>query len=356
MGGIVKELSLQATCEAIVSPADPKLEAAVRQRLDALTKPPGSLGRLEEIALWYALAVGEALPQMPRSSLCVFCADHGVAAEGVSAYPSDVTKLMASNFAAGGAAINVLCRQGGVDATIVDVGVDSDSFPAPIRDEKIGRGTRNILHEPAMTPEQTKRAVEVGIRYAAEAVEAGSTLLAAGEMGIGNTTAASAVGAALSGLPPLEVVGRGTGVSESAWRSKVGVVTRALEGRRPDQSDALDVLAQVGGFEIAAMTGYYLGAAARRAPCVVDGFIATAAALAAVRLAPHCRPYLLFAHQSAERGHRFLLEAMRAEPLLSFGMRLGEGTGAAVAMGVVSQSVALYREMATFESAGIPTD
>ncbi len=353
MDGTLKNGRLAKTIDAIRVPADPGLVAGVKRRLDSLTKPPGSLGRLEEIALWYCAARGSLLPDQPKMALSVFCADHGVAREGVSAYPREVTRQMALNFASGGAAINVLCRQAGIEATIVDVGVDGEPFEPPIRDEKIARGTQNMLHEPAMTSDQVVRAVEVGVRMAEEAIERGATLLAAGEMGIGNTTAAAAVGIALTGLPAVEVVGHGTGVSTVGWRHKVQVVSQALAVRRPNPEDALDVLAKVGGFEIAAMAGYYLGAAAHRAPVVVDGYIATAAALAATRLAPALPAFLLWSHLSAERGHQRLLATLRHKPLLKLDLRLGEGTGAALAMDVVNRSVALYREMATFEIAGV---
>ncbi|MBI1352904.1 MAG: nicotinate-nucleotide--dimethylbenzimidazole phosphoribosyltransferase [Acidobacteria bacterium] len=344
---------LQLLLEAIEDPADPALERSVQGRLDSLTKPPGSLGRLEEIARWYCLARGEALPAAPRKALCVFCADHGVTEEGVSAYPREVTRQMVLNFAAGGAAINALCRQGGVEATIVDVGVDSEPFGPPVRDEKIARGTRNFAVEPAMTRGEALQALEAGARLAAEAVDAGATLLAAGEMGIGNTTAAAALGCALTGRAADELAGRGTGVDEAGRRHKAAVVERALAARKPDSADPVGALAAVGGLEIAAMAGYFLGAAARRVPAVVDGFIATAAALAAVRLRKETLGYLLWSHESAEQGHRVLLQELGAKSLLQMGFRLGEGSGAAVAMGLVDQALAVYREMATFDSAGV---
>ena len=351
----MSESLLQSTLDAIVSPSDRNLEVLIQRRLNSLTKPPGSLGRLEEIVRWYALARGEKLPEIPRPALCVFCADHGVSGEGVSAYPREVTRQMVLNFASGGAAINVLCRQAGIEATIVDMGVDSEPFDPPVRNEKVGRGTKNVLLEPAMSRADALQCIETGIRLANDAVDGGATLLAAGEMGIGNTTAASAVGAALSGARPLDVVGHGTGINEAGWRRKVQAVNQILAARRPRAADPVGLLADVGGFEIAAMAGYYLGAAARRVPSVVDGFIATAAALAAVKLAPNLSPYLLWSHQSAERGHGRLLDAVSAQPLFHLDLRLGEGTGAALAMELVSRSVALYREMATFESAGVTT-
>ena len=345
--------SFDALLGAIVDPVDPELERTVRRRLDSLTKPPGSLGRLEEIALWYCLARGEALPAMPRKALCVFCADHGVTAEGVSAFPPEVTRQMVLNFAAGGAAINVLCRQIGVDATIVDIGVDSEPFAPPVRDAKIARGTRNFLLEPAMSRRQALQAIETGASLAGEAIAAGAAVVAAGEMGIGNTTAATALGCVLTGRDPLELAGSGTGVDEAGRRRKADIVRRALAARRPEAADPLGALAAVGGFEIAAMAGYFLGAAALRVPAVVDGFIATAAAMAALRMAPAVAGYLLWSHESAEQGHRAMLQECTSIPLLNLELRLGEGTGAALAMALVDQSLALYREMATFDGAGV---
>jgi len=333
---------------------DPALLHKVQARLDNLTKPPGSLGRLEEIVRWYCLARAEFMPELPRKVLYVFCADHGITAEGVSAYPSEVTPQMAYNFAGGGAAINALCRQFEIEAAVVDIGVAADLDPSlPILARKIAPGTRNFAHEPAMSRAQAEQAVAIGAELARQAVDAGATLLAAGEMGIGNTTAAAAVSAALIGCKAAEVAGRGTGVDDERLVHKTAVIDRALDARAPDAADPIDVLSKVGGFEIAAMAGFYLGAADRRAPSVVDGFIATAAALAAIRLQPALVGYLLFAHRSAESGHWRQLEAIGARPLLDLGMRLGEGTGAAIAMGLVAAALRTYREMASFESAGV---
>jgi nicotinate-nucleotide--dimethylbenzimidazole phosphoribosyltransferase len=296
---------------------------------------------------------GEEMPETPRPALCVFCADHGVSGEGVSAYPREVTRQMVLNLAAGGAAINVLCRHAGIELTVVDMGVDSEPFQPPVRNEKVGRGTKNMLLEPAMSRAAALQCVGAGIRLAGEAADSGATLLAAGEMGIGNTTAASAVGAVLAAARPLDVVGHGTGIQEAAWRRKVQIVNQILAARRPRAQDPIEVLATVGGFEIAAMAGYYLGAGARRIPAIVDGFIATVAALAALKLSPNLSSYLLWAHQSAERGHSRLLDAVSAEPLLDLDLRLGEGTGAARAIDLVGRSVSLYLDMATFGSAGV---
>ena len=333
---------------------DPALAARIQYRLDHLTKPPGSLGRLEELALRYGLARGTPDLRLTRQAMFVFCADHGIAAEGVSAYPPEVTAQMVRNFAAGGAAINVLCRQLHIEPRIVDVGVNGDFEPElPILRRKVAPGTRNFIREPAMTLDQTTAALEIGIALAAEAAAEGFDLLGAGEMGIGNTTAAAAITAALTGCEPEAVAGPGTGITEIQRQHKAGVIRRALALHRPDPHDPLAVLAAVGGFEIAALAGLLLGAASHRLPVAVDGFIASAGALVAVRLAPQVLGYLFFSHRSAEPGHALLLEAVDARPLFSLDLRLGEGTGAALAMGLLDSAVRLYSEMATFDTAGV---
>jgi nicotinate-nucleotide--dimethylbenzimidazole phosphoribosyltransferase len=324
------------------------LAEQIQGRLDRLTKPLGSLGRLEEICLRYGVARGTGDLKLERKAVYVFCADHGVASEGVSAYPAEVTQQMVRNFAAGGAAINVLCRQYGIDSFIVDVGVRGEPA-AGVVGRKIAPGTRNLLHEPAMTREQVGRAMEIGEEMAA----GGYDIVGTGEMGIGNTTAAAAVVAAMTGRDPAEVVGRGTGIDEERWRHKVEVVRRALELHRPDPGDPVGVLAAVGGFEIGAIAGLILGAAAARIAVVVDGFIATAGALVAAGIEPGVREGWFFAHRSAEAGHDLALKALGARPLFDLGMRLGEGTGAALAIGVIESAVRLYNEMATFDSAGV---
>jgi nicotinate-nucleotide--dimethylbenzimidazole phosphoribosyltransferase len=319
-----------------------------------LTKPRGSLGRLEEIVVRYGLATRQVEWQPPRKCLFVFCADHGVTAEGVSAYPSEVTYQMVKNFVAGGAAISVLCRQYDIDPVIVDMGVNH-AFEAGLAvvNRKIGPGTKNFAVEPAMSGEQALRSLETGIRLARAAHQLGYRLLGIGEMGIGNTTSASAIIAAMTQHGPAEVTGAGTGISEEQRQHKAAVIGRALELHRPDPGDAIGVLRTVGGFEIGGMAGFLLGAAAARVPVCVDGLIATAAALLAARLAPNLGDYLFFGHHSAERGHRVALELLGARPLLDLEMRLGEGTGAALAMGVVESAMRLYREMATFSAAGV---
>jgi nicotinate-nucleotide--dimethylbenzimidazole phosphoribosyltransferase len=333
---------------------DPALATRIQHRLDHLTKPRGSLGRLEEIVMQYGLACGQAEIEPPRKSLFVFCADHGIAAEGVSAYPQDVTHQMVANFLAGGAAINVLCRQNDIDPVIVDMGVNHIFDPGQgILDRKVGPGTHNFLHEPAMSLEEAVRSVEAGIALARASVRLHYTLLAVGDMGIANTTSSSAIVTAMSGVDPNEVVGPGSGIGPDQRRHKADLIRRALDRHRPSSQDPLAVLSAVGGFEIGGICGFLLGAGACRVPVVVDGFIASAGALLAVALAPDLRDYLFLSHESAEPGHKVAIDILRGKPLLSLGMCLGEGTGAALAIGVIEAALRLYREMATFESAGV---
>jgi nicotinate-nucleotide--dimethylbenzimidazole phosphoribosyltransferase len=313
---------------------DSELEARIRGRLDSLTKPPGSLGRLETLALQVGLAQGTDAPVIGRKAMLIFCADHGIVEEGVSRYPAAVTRQMVENFRAGGAAITVLCRRYGIEPVVVDMGV--------------GHPTRNFAREPAMTREQAEGAMESGARYAGSA-----DILGAGEMGIGNTTAAAALLSAFAGLDPAETCGKGTGLDEAAVARKADVIRCALALHKPDPNDPVSVLAAVGGFEIAAIAGLILGAARLRRVVVLDGFISCSAALVARALAPAAMDYVVFSHRSAERGHRKMLELLNAQPLFDLHMRLGEGTGAALGIDVIEAAVTLYREMATFESAGV---
>jgi nicotinate-nucleotide--dimethylbenzimidazole phosphoribosyltransferase len=340
-------------------PFDEVAAAAARAHQGQLTKPPGSLGRLEDLAVWYAGARGRFPVAAPaRARVYVFAADHGVTAEGVSPYPSSVTAAMVANFVAGGAAISVLTRGSGIELVVVDVGVASP-IPGPAAPPErfistpVRAGTANFLRGPAMTRAEATRALDIGVRLATTAARQGVELLGAGEMGIGNTTAAAAVVAALTGAAPADVVGRGTGVDDAGLARKTAVVRDALALHALDRGDPLGVLAAVGGLEIAALAGLMLGGAARRVPVVVDGFISGAAALVAVALAPRARDYLCVSHLSAERGHRVVCEALDARPLLDLGLRLGEGTGAALAIDLVRAAVRLQSEMATFASAGV---
>jgi len=336
-----------------IAPPPPGGADAAERHLDSLTKPAGSLGRLEEIALRLALLRGGA-PEVRHPVIFTFAADHGVAAEGVSAYPQVVTAQMVENFLRGGAAVNVLARQAGARLVVADFGV-----AAPLeRSERlvacpIGPGTANIAAGPAMTREQAVRAIEIGAALAQQALDAGADLLATGEMGIGNTTVASAIAAALTGGAPERVTGRGTGVDDATLARKVAVVRRALEVNQPDAGDGLDVLAKVGGFEIGGLVGVILAGAARRVPVVLDGFIAGSAALIAVALAPAARHALFAAHRSAEPGHALVLDHLGLTPYLDLSLRLGEGTGAALFIHLARAAALVWSEMATFKAAGV---
>jgi nicotinate-nucleotide--dimethylbenzimidazole phosphoribosyltransferase len=338
-----------------IQPLDPTAADRVHSRLDNLTKPRGSLGRLEELALRCALITGQERPQVAHKVLFVFCADHGVCAEGVSAYPREVTAQMVYNFLRGGAAITVLARQLGIGVRVVDLGVDHDFDPglADLIQRKISHGTANLAHGPAMTREATVQAVETGITLAEDAIRNGAQLLGVGEMGIGNSTAAAALLAALSGIAPEELTGFGTGISETIRTRKLETIHRALRCNRPDPADPLAVLAAVGGYEIAGITGVCLASTAGRVPVVIDGFIATAGAWVACALDPAVKDSCIFAHLSAELGHRRVLDVLQVKPLLDLGMRLGEGTGAALGMSLVESAVRLLNEMATFAEARV---
>ncbi|HLX46401.1 MAG TPA: nicotinate-nucleotide--dimethylbenzimidazole phosphoribosyltransferase, partial [Bryobacteraceae bacterium] len=300
--------------------ADEAIEGRIRRRLDSLTKPQGSLGRLEELALQAGLIQGSDQPVVRDPAMVIFCADHGIVEEGVSPYPAEVTRQMVANFRAGGAAITVLCRQYGIKPVIVDMGV--------------GRPTRNFAMESAMSRAQTEAAIEDGARHA----ESGD-VVGAGEMGIGNSTAAAALLSAFSGLDPVETCGRGTGLDDAGVAHKAEVIRRALRLHRLDVNDPVGVLAALGGFEIAGIVGLILGAARLRRVVVLDGFISCSAALVARRLAPASLDYVVFSHRSAERGHRKMLEFLGARPLLDLDMRLGEGTGAALGINLVQAAV-----------------
>jgi len=337
-----------------IQPLNPHWFQHAQQRLDQLTKPRGSLGRLEELAAHYVAIREELFPTINRKMVCVFAADHGVVVEGVSAFPSEVTFQMVANFLRGGAAINVLSRHVGAEVQVVDIGVKTDFEPQPgLISRKVAYGTRNLAAEQAMRWEELAQALQVGLELAQHNIAAGVDILATGEMGIGNTTPAAALAAVFTGQPVAAVTGRGTGVDAATYRHKVGVIERALAHHRPDPQDPLAVLAQVGGLEIAGLTGLILGAAAARRPVVVDGFIATAAALVAARLCPRVKEYMLAAHRSVEPGHQLILDSLGLKPLLNLGMRLGEGTGAVLGMSLIEAGLKIYKEMATFAEAGV---
>lgn len=333
---------------------DPQAAAAAQLRLDDKTKPRRSLGRLEDVACQLAAIRGAPDLKPLVKAIVVMGADHGVAEDGVSAYPQEVTAQMMANFARGGAAINVLARHAGAQVVVVDMGVKVPIPDLPgVREQRIGPGTRNFTRGAAMERSEAIAALEVGIRLVQELVADGVTLLGIGDMGIGNTCASSALTTVFTGVPAADVVGRGTGVDDEGLARKRDAVGRALALHRPDAADPLGVLAQLGGFEIAGLAGVVLGAAAARVPVVVDGFICGAAALCAIRLSPAAAGYLLASHRSVEPGHRAVLEALGARPLLDLELRLGEGTGAALAMGIVDAAVLVMNEMATFASAGV---
>jgi nicotinate-nucleotide--dimethylbenzimidazole phosphoribosyltransferase len=323
-------------------------------RLDALTKPPRSLGRLEEIAAQVARVQLTDRPAVHRKIVLLMAGDHGVVAEGVSPYPQAVTVQMVANISAGGAAINQIASSVGAEVVVYDVGVAADVSGIPgVVQAKVANGTANMALGPAMTREECSEAVLVGIRAAQEAAENGYTLLGLGEMGIGNSTAAAALTAAFAGEDPLSVVGRGTGLADEGVARKAEVVKRALAVNRVAQSDPLGVLASVGGLEIAALAGVVIGGAGAGVVVVSDGFIAGAAMLAALAMCPAAREYVLASHLSAEPGHALLLSHLEMRPVLTLDMRLGEGSGAALAMGVVDAACAMMSGMATFEEAGV---
>jgi nicotinate-nucleotide--dimethylbenzimidazole phosphoribosyltransferase len=335
-----------------IGPPDEGAAARARRHLDRLTKPPGSLGRLEDLAVRLAALRGGP-PAVERPVVFTFAADHGVAAEGVSAYPSVVTAQMVETFARGGAAINVLARQAGARVVVADFGVAVPVDRPEVVACRMGAGTASIARGPAMSRAQAVQAIEAGAGLAAAAIAEGADLLATGEMGIGNTTAASALTACLAGGAPEEVTGRGTGVDDATWTLKVQVVRRALAVNRPDPGDGLAVLAALGGFEIAGLVGVILAGAAHRVPVALDGFVAGAAALVAAALAPGARPAMFAAHRSAEPGHARALAHLGLAPYLDLGLRLGEGTGAALFVHLARAAARLYAEMATFEAAGV---
>ncbi len=333
---------------------DESVMAVAQQRLDHLTKPQGSLGRLEEIACRLAGIQRKVLPQVARKTVFVMAADHGVTEEKISAYPKEVTAQMVLNFLRGGAAINVLAKQVGAKVIVVDMGVDYDfENQKGLTHAKVAPGTKNFLKEPAMMSEQLNQAIQTGWNLMGEEIERGVDLVAIGDMGIGNTTAASALTAVLCNRDPLEVTGHGTGIGEDARFHKANVIRRAIAARQPDPNDPLDVLQKLGGFEIAGMVGVILRAAQERVPVVLDGFITSAAGLVAYCLEPKLKDFLFASHLSVERGHQVQVEKMGIIPLLNLGLRLGEGTGAVLAMHLLEASCRILSEMATFEQAGV---
>jgi len=346
---------LEKTIETI-APQDPEWRARAKSRLDKLTMPHWALGRLMDLAMDLAGITRSLDPPVRERTIVVMAGDHGVAAEGVSKYPQEVTMQMLHNFAAGGAGVNALARTCGARVVVVDMGVAADTCDlvssGKVLARRIGPGTRNMAVGPAMTREEAVRSLEAGIEIAHE-LAASTDVFGAGEMGIANTTPSSAIIAALHSSNATAVAGRGTGLDDEQLRRKIEVIERSLDVNRPDREDALDILSKVGGFEIGGIAGLMLGAASLRKPMLVDGFISTAGALIACKLAPSVADYLICAHCSAEQGHRTALGLLGKEPLLDLGLRLGEGTGAALAMNLVDAAARVLTEVATFEDAQV---
>lgn len=339
---------------ANIQPMNRDFRARAQLALDQLTKPVGSLGRLEELAAQYVAVSQELPPAMPHPVVLTMAADHGVAREGVSAYPSSVTAQMVMNFLNGGAAINVLARQVGAKVRIVDMGVETDLGNHPgLLVHKIGYGTNNFVEGPAMSQEQALQSIEVGIGLARDAYADGLRVIGIGEMGIGNTTSSSAIAAVMTGESVVNVTGKGTGVDEERLIKKVQIIERGIQRNQPDATNPVDVLAKVGGFEIGGLVGLILSGAACRIPVVLDGFISGAAMLLARALVPSCQDYVIPSHCSVECGHRKVLEHMGLNPLFDLDLRLGEGTGACLAIGLLQASILCLRDMATFDSAGV---
>ena len=337
-----------------IQPLKEKFLLQAQARLDSLTKPVGSLGQLEEIARRFVAIVEDLHPKVEKKIIYTFAGDHGVVDEGVSAYPKEVTPQMVYNFLRQGAGINVLARHAGAKVIVVDIGVDHDFEPMEgLMIRKVGRGTGNITRGPAMSKDQALRAIAVGLEMADRAREQNADLVGTGDMGIGNTTASSAVLASMTGLSVSQVTHRGTGIDDSTLAQKMRIIEKAIAVNRPEAKDPLDVLAKVGGFEIAGIAGLIIGCAFHRIPVVVDGFISTAGAMIAVGLSPDIKEYLFASHQSVEVGHRFMLEHIGQKPILNLSLRLGEGTGAALAMFIIEAAVKVLNEMATFSEAGV---
>jgi nicotinate-nucleotide--dimethylbenzimidazole phosphoribosyltransferase len=348
------DLDALADLIAAIRPLDTGAQAAAHTRQAQLTKPAGSLGRLEELAIQIAGITGQSLPHQEHKVITLMAADHGIAAEGVSPYPQVVTGQMLLNFLAGGAAINVLARHTGARVVVVDMGCATTlpDQPELVR-LPIAAGTLNMLYGPAMSRAQALQALLAGAAVVQAEMVQGLSILGCGDMGIANSTASAAIAVAFTGAPPEAITGRGAGLDTPGWHHKVAVVRQVLAANQPDPHDPLDLLAKVGGFEIGGLAGAMLAAAGQRRPVVIDGYISTAAAMVAVALAPALRPYLIAAHHSADGGHAAMLAWLKLTPLLDLGMRLGEGTGAALAMHLVESACRLLVEMATFGEAGV---
>ena len=343
-----------------IEPLDEAAMQSARARQDTLTKPLRSLGVLEDLSVKVAGITRNQMPEIKEKVIITAAGDHGVADEGVSAYPREVTAQMIYNFLRGGAAINVLARHIGARVVVVDMGVAADIELEPVEhrsydfiNRKIAYGTANMTKGPSMSYENAERSIEAGIEVLEHEIEKGVSIVGVGDMGIGNTTPSSAIVAFITGAPVERVTGRGTGLDDGGLESKIKTIKKAIELNKPDRGDAIDILAKIGGFEIGGMAGVMLAAGAHRIPVVVDGFISGAAALITYELSPKIRDYLIASHLSVEAGHRAILDHLGIEPLFNLNMRLGEGTGAALGISLVEASCKILREMATFEEAGV---
>lgn len=347
---------LEETLKKIRS-VDPEWYDIAQRRLDNLTKPPGSLGRLEEFAKRLVAITENRSPLMDKKVIFTLAGDHGITEEGVSAYPKEVTRQMVFNFLRGGAGINVLARHAGADVVVVDIGVDHDFGELEgLVNMKVMRGTRNFTKGPAMTKDEAIKCLEVGIELAKGYSKKGYRIFGTGEMGIGNTTPSSAIAAVLTGRPVSEVTGRGTGITDESLKRKIDVIEKGIKVNKPNPEDPIDVLTKVGGAEIGGIAGLVLGAASNKIPIIIDGFISTAGALIAYCIEPKTRDYMFAAHNSQEIGHKAMLDMLGLRPILDLDLRLGEGTGAALAMLMIEAGLKIYKEMATFGEAGVSNE
>lgn len=337
-----------------ITEIDDALMEKAQQRLDHLTKPLGSLGRLEELAKLIVGITRKDYPNLNSKVIFTLTADHGVAEEKVSAYPQEVTAQMVYNFLRGGAGINVLAKHIGARVVVVDVGVGTQLKPHPsLSIKKINFGTKNMVKGPAMTREEAIKSIETGIEIFEEELKKGIDIIGTGEMGIANTTASTAITATFTKKPIEDITGRGAGIDDKALKNKIRVIRKALKINKPDPSDPIDVLSKVGGFEIGGLTGIILSAASKKIPVVIDGFISGAAALLAFQMEPKVKGYMIASHCSAEKGHKVILDHIGLKPILDLNLRLGEGTGAALGITIVEAAVKILTEMATFQSAGV---
>jgi nicotinate-nucleotide--dimethylbenzimidazole phosphoribosyltransferase len=344
---------LNETIDKIAQP-NRKLREAAQLRLNNLTKPLGSLGRLEELAKQIVGITGKESPELKNKVIFTFASDHGVTEERVSAFPKEVTAQMVYNFLSGGAGINVLAKHVGAKVIVVDIGVAEDLKPDPkLIIRKINYGTKNMAKGAAMTREEAVKAIETGIEIFNQEIKNGIDILGTGEMGIGNTTSASAITACYTNKPVEEITGRGTGLNDLGLKNKIEIIKKSLFVNKPDSADAIDVLSKVGGFEIGGLAGIILAAASQKIPVVIDGFISAAAALVAFKIEPKVKDYMIAAHKSQEVGHKIILEYIGLKPLLDLDLRLGEGTGGALGIGLADAAIKILTQMATFKSANV---